>query len=740
MITKTFKIIGMHCASCALSNEKELKKLPGVEEANVNFATHAATVTFDESKINEMALHEAVMKNGYQVDMAGAHGDEHAHHAGTRAELIKLKRKAIWALIFATIAVVLTMASGALENIIEQNLSHLIQAILSSFVILYLGWSFHLGMLKQAKHFRANMDTLVSVGTLASLIFSWYSFISGGPGIYFEVGAVIAALILLGEYFEMRSTGQASEAIEKLIKLGAKTARLVENGGEREIPIESVKVGDILLVKPGEKIPVDGIIMKGMTNIDESMMTGESLPVSKKENDDVFGATMNIDGAIQMKAVKVGEGTLLAQIIKMVADAQTKKAPIQKLADTISGYFVPAVMLIAIVTFVIWYISTGDMASSLIPAVAVLIIACPCALGLATPTAIMVGTGIGGRKGILIKDGESLEKGKKIDVVIFDKTGTLTEGKPAVTDVISLRPISSIGPADFEASKSAEVLAPPYSQRPLKDIGLIQLAASLEKLSSHPLGQAIVNYAEENKIELRDVIDFRNIAGVGVEGKIAGDKIFVGKNAGPLDSKDKLENEAKTVMVVTKNEELVGLIAVADTLKTDAFEAVKQLKERGIEAIMLTGDNKKTAQAIASKLGMSNVLAEVLPQDKAAKVKELQDQGKKVAFVGDGINDAPALAQADLGIAVGTGTDIAIEAGNIVLVKGSPLKAVEALGLSQITFRTIKQNLFWAFFYNIVALPLAAFGLLNPMIAAAAMGLSSVSVVGNSLRIKRKFK
>jgi len=477
-----------------------------------------------------------------------------------------------------------------------------------------------------------------------------------------------------------------------------------------------------------------------MTNIDESMMTGESLPVSKKENDDVFGATMNIDGAIQMKAVKVGEGTLLAQIIKMVADAQTKKAPIQKLADTISGYFVPAVMLIAIVTFVIWYISTGDMASSLIPAVAVLIIACPCALGLATPTAIMVGTGIGGRKGILIKDGESLEKGKKIDVVIFDKTGTLTEGKPAVTDVISLRPISSIGPADFEASKSAEVLAPPYSQRPLKDIGLIQLAASLEKLSSHPLGQAIVNYAEENKIELRDVIDFRNIAGVGVEGKIAGDKIFVGKNAGPLDSKDKLENEAKTVMVVTKNEELVGLIAVADTLKTDAFEAVKQLKERGIEAIMLTGDNKKTAQAIASKLGMSNVLAEVLPQDKAAKVKELQDQGKKVAFVGDGINDAPALAQADLGIAVGTGTDIAIEAGNIVLVKGSPLKAVEALGLSQITFRTIKQNLFWAFFYNIVALPLAAFGLLNPMIAAAAMGLSSVSVVGNSLRIKRKFK
>jgi P-type Cu+ transporter len=534
---------------------------------------------------------------------------------------------------------------------------------------------------------------------------------------------VIAALILLGRYFEARSRGQAGEAIGKLMELGAKTARVIDGGAERDIPIEQVKTGDVLLVRPGEKIPVDGTIVQGGSSVDEAMLTGESMPVTKASGDTVFGATINLSGAFQMRATKVGEDTVLAQIVRMVSEAQGNKAPIQKLADTVSGIFVPVVLGIALATAVGWYLVTGDLSQSFVPAVAVLLIACPCSLGLATPTAIMVGTGVGARRGILIKNGEALERGSKIDVVMLDKTGTLTEGRPKVTEVIAFVP--EIAPDN-----------------------VLRLAASLERLSEHPLGQAIVRAAQEKGLAMESVADFINIAGLGVKGRLENAAVLVGnvrfmreegvELGAALAQIETRQARAETVVVVAQNGNPIGLIAIADTLKSDAKEAIAQLRAQGITPVMITGDNRKAAEAIARELNIEQYFAEVLPQDKALQVQRLQKEGKRVAFVGDGINDAPALAQADLGIAVGTGTDIAIEAGNIVLVKGSPLKIIEALRLSSLTFRTIKQNLFWAFFYNVAAIPLAAFGLLNPMIAAGAMALSSVSVVGNSLRIRSR--
>ncbi len=545
---------------------------------------------------------------------------------------------------------------------------------------------------------------------------------AGEHHLYFETGAVIAALILLGRYFEARSRGQASEAIERLVELGAKTAHVRRGGQEQDIPMEEVKAGDILLVKPGEKVPVDGKIINGASTVDESMLTGESMPVGKAKDDDVFGATINVGGAFEMQATKVGEDTALAQIVKLVADAQVNKAPIQRLADQISGVFVPIILGLAIATAAAWYIATGDIYQSFVPAVAVLVIACPCSLGLATPTAIMVGTGLGARRGILIKNGEALERGKKIDVVVFDKTGTLTEGKPKVTDVVA-----------GKAHTTDDVLA---------------LAASIERLSEHPIAQAIVRAANDKNLALTEVGDFVNLAGKGVQGTIgdavvmAGSPRLVLEHGIPLtahfDRIEQYEAEAKTVIIVACNHKLYGVIAVADTLKEDAKAASDSLRGAGIKTVMMTGDNRRTAEAIAAQIGIDEIFAEVLPQDKAKQVRVLQEQGQRVAFVGDGINDAPALVQADLGIAIGTGTDIAIEAGNIVLVKGHPLKVVEALALARITFRTIKQNMFWAFFYNVAAIPLAALGFLNPMVAAGAMAISSVSVVGNSLRNKRQ--
>ncbi len=721
MATATFAIGGMHCAACAVRNERTLIKIPGVLKANVNLGTRRARVEFDEGAVTETALRDAVTDNGYDVLSDEAAGDPRQL---AEQEVKTARERAYWAIALGVPVVILAMADISLPwSYLGRNASVWIQAILSSVVILGLGLDFHRGMIAQTRNGAANMDTLISLGTLAALFYSLWGMWTGQPHLYFETGAVIAALILLGRYFEARSRGQAGEAIAKLMELGAKTARVIENGNERDVAIEQVAVGDTVLVRPGEKVPVDGVLVQGASSVDESMLTGESLPVDKTSGDNVFGATINLAGAFQMRTTKIGQDTVLAQIVRMVSDAQGNKAPIQKLADRVSGIFVPVVLGIALATAIGWYLATGDVSQSFVPAVAVLLIACPCSLGLATPTAIMVGTGVGARRGILIKSGDALERGSKIDTVVLDKTGTLTEGRPNVTTV------EAVG-ADVSGDD------------------VLRLAVSLERLSEHPLAQAIVRAANAKNVQSAVVEDFANVAGKGVKGRIdnaavlIGNPRFIGEEGiqlgGIRAQIEAHQARAETIVVVARNGEPVGIIAIADTLKNDAMEAVAQLKNEGIATVMITGDNRATAEAIARELHIDQFFAEVLPQDKASEVQRLQGEGKRVAFVGDGINDAPALAQADLGIAIGTGTDIAIEAGNIVLVKGSPLKIIEALRLSRVTFRTIKQNLFWAFFYNLAAIPLAAFGLLNPMIAAGAMALSSVSVVGNSLRIRRQ--
>ncbi|MBI2484374.1 heavy metal translocating P-type ATPase [Candidatus Uhrbacteria bacterium] len=721
MKSTSFTIVGMHCASCQVRNERSLKKITGVQEASVNFATHTARVSYDESLVTERDLHAAIIKNGYTVLTEESSA---LHREATLAEMKHAKSLAFFSILLAAPTVLLAMLAIDLRTqIASRDLSVWLQAGLASIVILGFGWQFHRGMITQALRLSATMDTLISLGTLSAFFYSAWALSLGREDLYFEIGAAITSLILLGRYFEAKSRGRASAAIEKLIQLGAKTARLVEGAAEREIPIETVKVGDLLLVKPGEKFPTDAVVANGTSSVDESMLTGESMPVGKTTGDSVFGATININGALTIRAIKVGQDTVLSQIVRMVVEAQSAKAPIQKLVDTISGIFVPVVIVISAATGAWWFFQTGELGTGIIHAVAVLVIACPCALGLATPTAIMVGTGAGAERGILIKNGEALEKGKKIDVVLFDKTGTLTEGKPNVTDIVQC-------------------------QKDISAEAVIALAGSLESLSEHPLAQAVVGYAKEHKIALQEVTGFEAISGKGVRGAIGQDTVLVGtmrhikesgiETADCEADRERMEKEAKTVMGVAKNSRVAGLIAVADTLKKDAPDAIRKLRAKGIQTGMITGDNARTAQAIARLTGIETVFAEVLPQEKAEKVKILQREGRKVAFVGDGINDAPALVQADLGIAIGTGTDIAIEAGNIVLVHGSPLKVYEALELSSRTFRTIQQNLFWAFFYNVAAIPLAAFGFLNPMIAGAAMAFSSVSVVVNSLRLKNK--
>lgn len=721
------QIAGMHCASCVVRNEKSLKKIAGVHSASVNLAMHDAMVEFDEQSVTEEQMHQhikhAITANGYSV-VSKQQGEDSGHEHGSIGanETRQAKKRAIFALALAFPVAILAMAGISFGSVIGGfDVSVWIQAILAGVVVLIAGREFHLSAFKQLRHMNADMNTLISVGTLTALAYSAYAMFTGFSEFYFETGAIIAALILLGRFFEAKSRGQASSAIEKLMQLGAKTAHIVEAGGIRDISIEAVRVGDVLLVKPGEKVPTDGVVVKGHSNIDESMLTGESLPVSKKENDTVYGATLNISGAFEMRASKVGSGTMLAQIVQLVADAQANKAPIQKLADKISGVFVPIVIALAIGTAIVWYLKTGSWELSLLPAVAVIVIACPCALGLATPTAIMVGTGLGARRGILIKNGDALERGKNIKTVVFDKTGTLTEGRPKVTDILPQAGVS----AD-------EVLA---------------YAASIETLSEHPLAQAVVNATKEKGLQLFETTHFESIAGKGVVGQVHGKRIAVG-NIRYIESLgisfetvmsrvQQLEAEAKTVVGVAREHELLGFVAIADAEKLTSKSAIGQLIQQGIEVVMITGDNERTAHAIAEKIGITKVFSQILPAEKAGIVKKLQEDGSKVAFVGDGINDAPALVQADLGIAIGTGTDIAIEAGSIVLVKGDPEKVVEALKLGNRTLKAIYQNLFWAFFYNVAAIPLAMMGLLNPMIAAGAMAFSSVSVVLNSLRIKR---
>lgn len=713
MTTATFKIIGMHCASCVTLNERSLKKVPGVLEASVNYGMQQATVNYDEQQADEHMLHKAVTKNGYQV----ATGNEHMHGNDVQAS----KQRALVSLALAVPVLLMAMLPLPAIMVGGRLLWLVLQALIGSVVILWFGWEFHRGMIQELRNRAPGMDTLISFGTLAALLFSWWLLIQGKDQAYFETGAVITSFILLGRWLEAKSRGQAGAAIEKLLQLGAKQARVQVNSEWRDVSIDEVKVGDRLLVKPGEKIPIDGVIESGEAAVDESMLTGESIPSTKHKGDTVFAATLNTNSAVEIKATGIGADTMVAHIVKMVGDAQMQKAPIQKLADRISGIFVPIVLAISVITLITWMLTGHGFAASVVPAVAILVVACPCALGLATPTAIMVGTGLGAQRGILIKNGEALERARKIDVVVFDKTGTLTEGKPKVTDIVQLGGISS------------------------ED--LIKLAANLETLSEHPLATAVVKDAQARNWQAQSVQDFSAVAGRGVQGKIGEDIVFVGNPAfieeqsvslDPMKERiTQLQHEAKTVMVVARNQQVLGLIAVADTAKTDAKTAVEKLKSEGLQVAMITGDNEQTAQAIAKQLGIDQVIAHVMPDQKANEVKKLQASGKKVAFVGDGINDAPALAQSDLGIAMGTGTDIAIEAGHVVLVQGSPLKVVEALRLARRTFGIIRQNLFWAFIYNIITVPIAGLGLLNPIIASGAMALSSVSVVSNSLRIKK---
>ena len=722
----TFDIAGMHCASCAGRIEKSLMNVPGVSEASVNFALKRATVHHDEATAPEHALHEAVRKEGY--DAAHHAGALHGGHRGGENHLMHgeeegAKGATVKAFILAIPVLVLAMGGISIPgDVAGINPSVWIQAILGTLVVLGPGMVFHKAAVRQARHMAAGMDTLISIGTLAALVLSWWQVFVEGE-VYFETAAIITTFILLGRFFEAKSKGKASEAISKLLELGAKMAhRLSTDGSQEDVPVESLKVGDRVLVKPGEKVPVDGTILEGLTSVDESMLTGESMPISKKPDDLVFGATVNMQGSLTIEVKKETKDTVLAQIVRLVSDAQEKKAPIQKLADQISGVFVPIVLVVSVLTLVVWFILGNPVPASIIAAVAVLVIACPCALGLATPTAILVGTGRGAREGVLIKNGEALERGRDITTVIFDKTGTLTEGKPRMSDFIPLAPGSD---------KSR----------------LVQLAASLESASEHPLAKAVVDYAKAEGVPLKPVEHMEAVSGKGVKGVVNGGEVMVGSvswihevtgpNGASAAEIDRLRAEGKTISLLADGSKALALFAIADMAKPTAKDAVAALKKRGLSVVMLTGDHKKTAEAIGRELGIQEIVAEVLPEDKLTRVKERQGKGEKVAFVGDGINDAPALTQADLGIAVGSGTDIAIEAGQIVLVGGGPEKVVEAIRLSQKTYRTIKQNLFWAFFYNVFSIPLAAAGLLNPVIAAGAMALSSVSVVLNSLRIRR---
>ena len=697
----TIKISGMTCASCALSNEKALEKTKGIIKANVNFASKKAFVEYDMDLIKEKQIKKVIIDNGYDIERV----HEHEHDT----ENIRKN----WRMFLGSAILSFPLL---LQMFIKIESTELINFLLATIVVLYFGWRFHKMAFKQAKKFKASMDTLVSMGTLVAYFYSVWAILSGKE-MYFETAAIIITLILLGKYFEAKSTGQAGEAMKKLMELGVKKARVLINNNEIEKEISEIRIGDILVVRPSEKIPLDGEIIEGESSVDESMLTGESMPVEKKIGSKVFGATINENGILKIKVIQTGEGTVLAQIIKTVEEAQGSKAPIQKLADKISGVFVPIIIVIAITTFVGWYLSNNIFSQALINAVAVLVIACPCALGLATPTAIMVGTGLGAKRGILFKSGESFERTKEITMAVFDKTGTLTKGMPEVQKIISNPEY------DFTEAK------------------ILKIAASLAKNSEHPLSKAIKKYAKEKNAALADLENFREIKGMGIiatckEHKtqiMLGNKKLLEENNIAVSWADKIPG-----LFVVHAKNVIAAIIIADEIRDESKKIIEKIKNMGLKTAMITGDNRKTAEAVAKELGIENVFAEVLPSEKSEEIKRLQEKGEKIVFVGDGINDAPSLVQADLGIAMGSATDIAKEAGQIILMQNNLEKVVEAIKISKTTFNTIKQNLFWAFFYNIIAVPLAVFGLLSPAIAAAAMAFSSVSVVANSLRIKKK--
>ncbi|MGZ9792784.1 copper-exporting P-type ATPase CopA [Bacillus atrophaeus] len=725
-----FQIAGMTCAACANRIEKRLNKTEGVSSAPVNFALETVAVEYNPKEVTINDLKETVAKLGYQLEQKEETDGE------TESPQKKEQRKQTVRLIFSAIlsfpllwAMVSHFSFTSFIWVPDIFMNPWMQFALATPVQFVIGWPFYTGAYKALRNKSANMDVLVALGTTAAYVYSLYLTIQSlgahghTDGLYYETSAILLTLILLGKRFEAKAKGRSSDAIKKLMKLQAKTATVVREGQEQVIPIEDVITGDLVYVKPGERIPVDGEVTEGRSAVDESMITGESIPVDKSPGDSVTGATMNANGFLKIKAVNVGKDTALSQIIRVVEEAQGSKAPIQRLADQISGIFVPIVLGIAVITFLIWYFwaAPGDVGEAISKLIAVLVIACPCALGLATPTSIMAGSGRSAEFGILFKGGEHLEKTHRLDTIVLDKTGTVTNGKPVLTDAVA---------ADgFEETE------------------LLRLAAAAETGSEHPLGEAIAAGVKEKGIDIPKLTRFEAKIGAGVSAEAAGKAILVGsrrlmesegvQHEALLSQMSALEGEGKTVMLVSVDGEPAGLIAVADTIKETSREAVKRLMSMGLEVIMMTGDNRKTAEAIAKEAGITRVIAEVRPEQKAEEISRLQQTGSRVAMVGDGINDAPALATADIGMAIGTGTDIAMETADITLIRGDLNSIADAIRMSRLTMKNIKQNLFWALGYNTLGIPIAAFGFLAPWVAGAAMAFSSVSVVLNALRLQR---